>query len=98
MRIHRSKRTGKDTVRPTGYSGTLIYGGIRHMKSASVKVSSLCGSGKMTISSGDEKHEITVPPCDSYDDTVTYRVDFSDITELKITLSGGMSIEEIETA
>ena len=97
MKIYRSKRTGKDTVRPCGYTGTAEYSGIQHMKTITVWASSLVGTGKMTIASKDSKYEISVPPCDSYDDVRPFTIEFDDITEVSITISEFMSITDIET-
>ena len=98
IRIYRSKRTGKDAVRPTAYSGTAVYGGIDGSRQVTLKVSSLMGSRRLTVSSGEDIHEAIVPPCDSYDDTRDFTFSFEKpVTELEVTLAEGMSLSRIET-
>ncbi|MCR5806037.1 MAG: glycoside hydrolase family 3 C-terminal domain-containing protein [Oscillospiraceae bacterium] len=97
MKIYRSKRTGKDMLRPSHYTGTAVYRGIPHKNNITVWASSIIGTRKLIVTAGEEIREITVPPCDSYDDTKPFTAEFDDIREVKITISDGMCITMIET-
>jgi len=104
IRIYHSRVHGSDTVRPTGWNGTLVYRGVDFTEGPAVRVSvsTLIGREEITFEAGGQKLEAKAALSDSYDDLHKVTVYFDDTDELRnsdeltITLAEGMTLADIE--